>query len=539
MTAVSVAAVLCEPPSWLFEDGEIDLPDPLSMPESPAWLLEVVPAIEEPVRWAVPGVWDDEVAPQVGALVEQLQVAVLALDDVNPADLPGTQARVEAEALFVVMQRLRVLQLARIRDVRARELYGDVGFRGLNGWLQTMGPDAHGSDGTLAKRLGDRRHVDEAVLSGALSLDGARRVTDALAKITTYLDRENGLIDGQDGEELVASIVTNTVALVSREHCGLSDEDPLLVELQRQVEDIRDSPGSQAERVERAFTLLAVHVPQGKALSAALEEQVDAVLPNLLEQQEAAAQRWRGLSFTPRPDGAWDVKGTLTPACGERLYTGLSAEARRDPDNPKDTELWAEETVGADGSLITPRTRARRLHDALDRLLSRYLEAGLGGTHDKVPVQVTVTVGVDLIEGRPGALPGKGASGRPLARSLLRRWWCDAQVTSLILSRGWKPLGMAHTGRTLTGAERKAAGVQFDQRCAGLECCSGRPDPLVKLVPHHLIRYVDGGTTSLEETVLACPTLHHDLHSGKLTVRLRDGRLVNEHGVVERVRGPG
>jgi hypothetical protein len=38
------------------------------------------------------------------------------------------------------------------------------------------------------------------------------------------------------------------------------------------------------------------------------------------------------------------------------------------------------------------------------------------------------------------------------------------------------------------------------------------------------------GQTSLDETLLLCPTLHHDLHTGKKTLRLRNGRLLNEHG---------
>jgi hypothetical protein len=106
-------------------------------------------------------------------------------------------------------------------------------------------------------------------------------------------------------------------------------------------------------------------------------------------------------------------------------------------------------------------------------------------------------------------------------------------VTTLLLSHGWTPLGLVHSARTITGTELKAATVQFDQRCAGDGCCSGRPDPLIPLVPHHVIGHAIAGKTSLGETLMICPTLHHDLHTGKRTIRLRNGRLLNEHGYLK------
>ena len=124
-------------------------------------------------------------------------------------------------------------------------------------------------------------------------------------------------------------------------------------------------------------------------------------------------------------------------------------------------------------------------------------------------------------------------TGRPLARSLIRRWWCDGHVTTLLMSHGGTPLGVVHSARTITGTELKAARVQFANRCAGDGCCPGTPDPLIPLVPHHVIRHAVAGKTSLGENLLVCETLHHDLHTGKRTVRLRDGRLLNEHGFVD------
>jgi hypothetical protein len=72
--------------------------------------------------------------------------------------------------------------------------------------------------------------------------------------------------------------------------------------------------------------------------------------------------------------------------------------------------------------------------------------------------------------------------------------------------------------------------AQHDNRCPGIGCCPGDPDPLVPLVPHHVRLFSRYGETSLEETLAVCPVLHDDLHLGKRTVRLRDGRLITEDG---------
>ena len=56
---------------------------------------------------------------------------------------------------------------------------------------------------------------------------------------------------------------------------------------------------------------------------------------------------------------------------------------------------------------------------------------------------------------------------------------------------------------------------------------------MIDLVPHHLYDHSRHGRTSVEETVWLCPTAHHDIHTGKRRLRLRDGRVIDENGVVD------
>ncbi|HUR13749.1 MAG TPA: DUF222 domain-containing protein, partial [Mycobacteriales bacterium] len=599
-----------EMPSWLaFQYAEEDAAGPMTVPDTlPEWLLEAPhldeepacctesgadrppasPAVETPVRWAVPGVWDDQpagsAAPEVGVRVRQLQDAVAALGGIDPTALPGPLALAEAEALERLVQRLRVLLLPRLADLHGRRLFELAGFHSVRGWQHAVAPDAVAADRTLARRLTEMPLLEDAVTGSRVSLSAAHQVAKSVQQVGKHLDRPDGLVEGQSAEEVVEAVLDNTVDLVCR---SLGGADEALVEsLDEDLAQVREASCSQRSRVEGGFVVLAEHLPAVPALKAALEEQVFAILPNLLEQQQRSAEERRGAALRRNADGSWELEGRLTPECGERLFAALAAEARRDPANPVDTLarqhareaalveagldpfLMSDQQLGADGPeplppwerealaslqfegpeqsaaqqelvdlldaavapaaavaaryadtpegvLLVPRSRSRRLHDALDRLLTRYLGAGLGGARAKVPVQAMITIPAALLEGRPGALPGRGGSGRPLARSLLRVLWEDATITGLLLDRTWQPLGAAHCGRMPTGTEFTALLVKYDGRCAGADCCPGEPDPLIPLVAHHVKKHADHGHTVLAELLPVCERLHQDLHLGK------------------------
>jgi len=554
------------------------------------------PAAAQPVLaspeagWAVPGVtWETPAAPvaaAVGAAVTSLTELVATLASVRPTLLPPALALAETEALVQAQVVLRTLLLSRLADVETRALYELAGRKSTRGWLRQVAPDVVPSDVTLGKKLAGLVSLDQALSAGQVSIGAAQQVRKALDKLRRYLDRPDGLIDEQPAEPAVANVIGHVQQLIATQHCGLPDDSPLLVEVERQLATIVLSAlegTSQADRLEQAFTLLARHLPPDTALAGAVELLVGALLPNELERQQAAAEERRGLRLTPKPNGRWHLEADLTAEAGERLHAALGAEARRDRHNPLDTEAWQAlraqaEAEGrdvadllaehpdlpppdpwdptgstrrpgpdepgsialfdepartrSDGTVRRPRLTSQRLHDALNNLLDRYLSCGLGGEHGKVPVQATVTMTAALIEGQPGALPAVGGSGRPLPRSLVRRWWNDLHLTALLMTNGYQPLGVVHTGRTLTAPERKACLAQHGNRCAGTDCCDGLPHPLTRLIPHHVDTYATTGTTSLSTTVPSCEVMHDDIHIGKRTVQLRDGRWINEQGVV-------
>ena len=241
---------------------------------------------------------------------------------------------------------------------------------------------------------------------------------------------------------------------------------------------------------------------------------------------------------------AWvdDITGTTAPGTTAPGATapGTDATASEASDSAASTPLngngsGAEEwRLGAElAGAEHPRNRRERLHDALDRLLTRYLETGLGGTTGKVAVQIAVTISDQSINNCPGAPPPRGDSGQLIPRALVRRWWCDSKVTAFVLTLGGKALRAVHAQRTLSGDERTAQRIEGGDRCAGDGCCSGQPDPLTPLRPHHVLGYAEDQITSLDQTIPVCEVLHRDLHEGKRTVRLRDGRYLNEKGFLD------
>lgn len=516
-------------PAWVLEQG----PLPEALPCDCGCSCGGEAPAEEPL-WATPGVTGlapTPVLPAVSDRVAAVQATVQRLADVDPVRLTGAQALADGAALLALEQQLRVLNLRRVADVGARGLHELVGFRSAKAWLSSHRPDGDGADAALASQLREFTQVQAGVGAGRVPLAGARKVVLALRKVAPYVDRPDGLIDGQPGEQVVTAVVRHALSLVCRNLQGLADDDPRLAALIDRARDVLVS-GSQLQVLEAAFTWLAEELP-ARHLTAPLDELVLAVLPSRLEERGERGQRRRGLTLTPLEDGTgWHLCGDLDLECGEQLWAALRAEAARDPRNPTDTAAWQ---AGADlAGSVHPRNRRERLHDALQRLLARYLEHGLGGTAGKIPVQVHVTLTEPSVAGAPGAPPPRADSGRLIPRAVVRRWWCDANVTAVVLSLGGKALRVIHSQRTVTGDERRALAIEGGDRCAGDGCCTGLPDLLTPIRPHHVLGYAEDQITSLDETLPVCETLHRDLHEGHRTVRLRDGRYVNEHGFVDR-----
>ncbi len=467
--------------------------------------------------------------------------AVSAVAAQGAVDLPGSQALLEAGVLLTQLEALHAVVLSRVADVDRRQLHTLAGAPSTASWVAQQQTSLDRAEVALARRLGGLPLVSAELSARRLSVQGARRVAAALTQLRRHVDRPDGLIDGQNGQQVVTAVIVDGIRqLVCEAHGGLEEDSPLLMPLVTELTDIAGRQVSELRRLEAGFVLLARHVEAG-LLPAALSRLLDAVLPGELERRAADAHADRGFGMRRKDDGSgWEIcDGELDLECGELLDTLLNAELAVDQDNPADTAAYSqlrEEGWTLVEDLPTcggPRSLRQRRHDALKNGLRRYLDAGISGPRDKVAPHLNVTVGLDTLHSAPGALPAVAGSGATLPVSLIRQWWCDSELTRFVLSLGRKVIETSHTARTLKAHERRAKLIETGGRCQAAGCSRG---PGSRLTPHHATPWAACGTTSLADSVTVCEQTHHDLHSGGNIIRLRDGRWLGPLGWA---RGPG
>jgi hypothetical protein len=172
----------------------------------------------------------------------------------------------------------------------------------------------------------------------------------------------------------------------------------------------------------------------------------------------------------------------------------------------------------------------------LDR--RRALEGGQLPQSGGVRPQLTVTVDLDSLLGRPEAVGGEVGWAGPLDPEACQRLACDGAVTRVLVTRhpsgqhhhpGHDPIGGApaqplevgRTTRVIQAAQRTALAIR-DGGCVFPDC----PRPLAWCQAHHLRHWLHGGPTDLANLALLCRAHHRAVHEGgwRLT-RGPDGQL--------------
>lgn len=480
-------------------------------------------------------------APTPGVL--QLREVLAMLAGVDPVELPEAQALEDTRGLIAAQAQLQAVLLRRLGDVDTRKLHRLDASATTTAWVRSQDGVVDASTVTLARRLSRLPGVEQAVRSGALSTRTATLIGAALTKLRPLVDRPDGLIDGQPGQDAVTAVVLDGVrSAVCQALGGLDEDDPRVTELTAQLSEISCWPASQLSRLEAAFVLLAEQIPS-LDLTAAVGQLVDALLPNELAQRAAKGAEAAKLILRPNADGSgWLLRAELDLETGELAHAVLTAMHAVDPDNPTDTSATAELLDSGwefgnpmpDGLALQPtpgtrpRSRARRLHDALKLALRALLDSGELGVRDRVAPHIGATIGVAALNRQPGATPATAASGLTLPLSLIQTWWCNASITHFVLGLGHRVLETSHTSRTLKAHERRIKHLKTGEHCQGAGCCRG---PGWTLIPHHVDPWTRCGTTSLRDTVLLCQSDHAALHRGQ-TITLKDGRRLNAQGWV-------
>ena len=468
------------------------------------------------------------VEEQCSPAVQRLLACLPAVLAETPAELPGPVALADTRALMAVGDALRAAALGRLADVEARQLYALEDASSTGAWVDTQ-PCAAGRDEvSLARRFTRMPHVRDQVAAGQLSIRTASAVGVALDKAARHLDRPDGRIGGQPGEQVLTNVIVEGVLQLVAEGVGGFDDDDLAFDhLLGVLVEIVQAPVTQLARLERAFVVLAQQLPVGM-LGAGLDRLLAALTPQQLEDADERGHRDRAFRMVLKPDGSGYriTRGDLTLELGEHLAAVVAAQRATDPDNPGDSSARAqlhEEPAGPE-----PRSRVQQDHDALLLGLRALLDSGVLGQRHKVAPHVAVTTSLGALHELPGALPAiSRTTGTLLPRSLVRRLLCDSSLTRLVLGLRGRVLEISHTERTAKAHERLAVATRWGHRCAEAGCPS---PPGTTLIPHHATPWHQTGTTSLADTVPVCQLTHDHLHVRGRTITLRDGRRLDEQG---------
>ena len=233
----------------------------------------------------------------------------------------------------------------------------------------------------------------------------------------------------------------------------------------------RNSPGK--------FHYVCRHYRHAADPEAFADEQVEQV-----ENRHLSLSRWE--------DGSLILNGVLDPVGGAMLRTALEPLARRS---------------GAHDD----RQRERRLADALVELADRGQQT-----------QLQVTSSVETLLGLVGAPGAEMEFSLPISGRTVERLACDCSVTRVLLDSDSVVIDVGRAKRVVTGPARRALNAR-DGHCLWPGC----ERPATWSVAHHVVHWVKGGSTDLENLVLLCHRHHWMVHEGGWQlVKSDDGRIL-------------
>ncbi len=148
-----------------------------------------------------------------------------------------------------------------------------------------------------------------------------------------------------------------------------------------------------------------------------------------------------------------------------------------------------------------PRSLEKRQADALSDVLSLAAAAGELPGHGGIKPHITLTMDFDELKEKGRQATGDLQFVDRLSASAVRRLACDAEIIPVILGSESEPLDVGRSQRYVTKAMWRAL-VRPDKGCVGC----GMPPRYSHA--HHVIHWIDGGPTCVENLVFLS-SVHH------------------------------
>ncbi len=200
----------------------------------------------------------------------------------------------------------------------------------------------------------------------------------------------------------------------------------------------------------------------------------------------------RRLSLSRWEDGSYLISGVLDAVGGAALRTALEPLARRS---------------GAHDE----RSRERRVADALVEFVQR-----------AQPAQLQVTTSLETLLGLTGAPAAEMEYSLPISAKTVERLACESSLTRILLDSESQVIDVGRSKRVVSGPGRKALEAR-DGHCRWPGC----DRPAKWSAAHHVVHWIHGGTTDLDNLILLCHRHHWMVHEGRWQiVRADDGRML-------------
>jgi len=204
------------------------------------------------------------------------------------------------------------------------------------------------------------------------------------------------------------------------------------------------------------------------------------------EQAEQVGQRTFRMSRTE--DGSYIVGGCLDSVGGAALRNALEPLARK-------------------SGRHDDRNLERRMGDALVELAT-------------IPTQtqINVTSSLETLLGLSGAPAAEMDFSLPISSTTVERLACDSTVARVLLSSDSQVIDVGRSKRVVGGPARKALEAR-DRHCRWPGC----ERPAKWSAAHHVVHWIHGGATDLDNLVLLCHRHHWLVHEGRWQLVRGDG----------------
>ncbi|HEY1320939.1 MAG TPA: HNH endonuclease signature motif containing protein, partial [Streptosporangiaceae bacterium] len=260
---------------------------------------------------------------------------------------------------------------------------------------------------------------------------------------------------------------------------------------------------------------------------------------------DADAQIRRRLVWRFEEDGSLSGTFRLPPLQGAVLLKALRAacaDLAGDPRGDVSAETPAAETPAAEAPPPACAPVARTSSDLADGLVAvaeSFLAGKVAGADDAEVYQVVVHAGTGVLTRppsppaapagvsaeTPGPVPGDPADparchvedGPGISVSTAQMLSCTAAVSWMRHGRDGAVLALGRRRRKPNAAIRRAARERDHGRCRFPGCESRRVDL------HHIVHWINGGRTDLENLISLCPCHHKLVHDRGYLIAARPG----------------